>query len=243
MGTSPQYRFPRSFEKTGHSPIIIFITGILPPFLLFSLFVTLFIPDSKDFSKFLVYVDMVCIIGFDFFMAVKHFISSSSKMKTLYFDISFHYLFADLVIFIAKAHSRIYFISKLPFFLYHFAKTIDSRFSSRQSNSDFLLNFTRPIMKSIGLQRFRAFMEILVLFYLIFYSFVAFRLNVIAATLGYLVLFIILAYRTDPCHRDAWRWIMSPAAQGGGRTAAHFRAASEKVELVARSIYPTPYVY
>lgn len=234
--------------------LIRFTINSLSPFFFVASFVTIFLSYQNHFSKYLLKACLLNILIFDFLMILKHLSSSNNnKLKKLYYDIFFHHLVNDSCIIMTGSYSRLFLISKLPIYLYRFAFALDhyvSKKSKLSGLSDIFLDFSRPILKSVNLQLFRATTEILLLPYLLGITFISLCPKKLIASLVDFFFFLLLAYRLDPFHRTILQTFIDKIEREAYSRTENMKNLvysnlflCEKIEFIGKLFYPIPYVY
>ena len=234
--------------------LVSFAINLLSPFLLIVSFVTIFLSYQSNFGKYILKISLFGPILFDQLILIKHLFSSKEgKLKKIYYDIYFHHFINDLCIIITNSYCRLFLVSKLPNYLYRFAIALDhyvskkSRFSGL---SDIFLDFSRPILKSVKLQLFRATAEILLLPYLFVISVVYLCPKKLIAFLVDFFFFMLFAYRVDPFHRTIFQSLIDIIEREAYSRTENMKSIvysnlflCEKIEIIGKLFYPIPYVY
>lgn len=259
----PKFNSPNMKKKESQSDynqrsklfyFISFTISFLSPILFIISLFTIFLSYQTYFSKCMLKICLSSTILFDSLITLKHLSSSQKgKIKNLYYDIFFHHLVNDLCIIITGSSSRLFLISKLPNYLYRFAIFLDyfvSRKSKLSGLSDIFLDISRPILKSVKLQLFRAITEILILPYLFGITFFSLCPKKLIALLVDFFFFILFAYRVDPFHRTIFQTFIDKIEREAYSRTDNMKNLvysnlflCEKIEFVGKLLYPIPYVY
>lgn len=247
----------KDYHRQSHSKlssVINFITILITPLLLITTFMSIFITYQSDIGQWILKISLYGSIFYDFIIIIKHLQASQyNKIRTLYYDLFFHHLINDACIIITKSYSCLFLISKMPNYVYRIAIILDhyvSKKSSISGLSDIFLNFSRPILKSVNLQLFRATTEILILPYLLGITVLSLCFEKLIAFLVDFFFFILLAYRADPFHRTIFQSFNNMFEKEAYSRTENLKNLlysnsyiCEKIEFVGKLIYPIPFMY
>lgn len=157
-----------------------------------------------------------------------------------------HYIVFSLAFYYSNFSSLIFFIDYTLVFLFELLELVETDIAPRAGDlGNTLKSIANPIRNFNEIHRFRAFLEILLIPYLLIYA-LTFRSNVLLTNIFYFIFFIFPQSQIDRHHHWVWNFLNRKFSSYGyqykdtiGDLLLQIVEAFKKINEVVKIIYPT----